>query len=86
MATERLFEALRVNNVEVLSVEDKAEENEDVFYVCESSTSGGRLLTQIGWLSARAYGFFLRRVTFYGSIRFISITGGVQDLGVELRY
>ena len=44
-ATERLFEALRVNNVEVLSVEDKAEENEDVFYVCESSTSGGRLLT-----------------------------------------
>ena len=44
-ATERFFEALRVNNVEVLSVEDKAEENEDIFYVCESSTSDGRLLT-----------------------------------------
>ena len=44
-ATERLSEALRVNNVEDLFVEDKAEENEDVFYVCESSTSGGRLLT-----------------------------------------
>ena len=26
------------------------------------------------------------RVTFYGLIRFISITGGVQDLGVEPRY
>ena len=43
--TERFFEALRVNNVEVFSVEDKVEENEDAFYVCESSTSGGRLLT-----------------------------------------
>ena len=43
--TERFVEALRVNNVEILSVEDKAEENEDAFYVCKSSTSGGRLLT-----------------------------------------
>ena len=29
---------------------------------------------------------FLRRVTFYGSIQVISITGGVRDLGVEPRY
>ena len=33
-------------------------------------------------------GFFYgsMRVTFYGLIRFSGITGGVQDLGVELRY
>ena len=43
-ATERLFEALRVNNVEVLSVEDKAEENKEVFYVCGSLTSDRKLL------------------------------------------
>ena len=29
---------------------------------------------------------FLRRVPFCGLIRFIGITGGVQDLGVEPRY
>ena len=29
---------------------------------------------------------FLWRVTFCGLIRFIGITGGVQDLGVEPRY
>ena len=44
-APERLSKALRVNNVEVSFVENKAKENEDVFYVCRSSTSGGRLLT-----------------------------------------
>ena len=44
-ATERLSEVLRANNVEVLSVENKIEENEDVFYVCKSLTSGKRLLT-----------------------------------------
>ena len=37
-------------------------------------------------MSARVYGFFLRRVTFYGLIRFNSITGGVQDPGIEPRY
>ena len=42
-------------------MEDKVEENKEVFYVCKSSTSGGKLLTQTGWfISARIYGFFLR--------------------------
>ena len=63
VTTERLSEVLRANNVEVRSVENKIEENEDVFYVCKSLTSGKRLLTWIGWFISTTQ-FFIESLCF----------------------